>query len=64
MEPFKEVLALAIGLAMVLCWERQRRRRDRRERIIRNLRLILGASREWADNGSSGAAEGTISSSV
>lgn len=43
MEAYRDLLALTLGVALVLRWEWLRRRRDRRQKILKNLRQILGA---------------------
>ncbi len=42
MDNYTDFFVLSLGLALTLLWEWQRRKRDRRQRILRNLRQVLG----------------------
>jgi hypothetical protein len=48
MEAYTELLALIFAVALMLRWEYLRRKRYRRERIVKGLRLILGGSPDCA----------------
>ena len=42
MDNYTDFLVFSLGFALILLWEWQQRRKDRRQRFLRNLREVLG----------------------